>query len=355
MSIKLLNLPYFKPTAYHQQWKTSIEVFTYQEFNEYIKLAKQITCKDKTTLHYTSQGHFEHLYKSYWGWGIRDLKSNSSIELQIVLGDKMWRIVFLPGRREDDVLGGTMALKQFRKYVKGTEFERLYGVTSDDEVMKIKEHIPSPIIDITQVVQDELPLRVAYEHADHFDINSAYAAEVVKTFPEIAPFFYELYAHRHENPENKEVLCKVIGASQSLKIPGMRFPKLAQVAIKGLNATLSMLTLKLEKAGYEILAWNTDGVWARRPTPDFIYHDADEGVKLGQWKRDHSDVTIRFKSKGCYEWIEDGEYHTAARGIKKELLTYWGSIFDHNEKVYLFDEEKMEVREVNEPKKTTRT
>lgn len=340
------DLNHFLATPEYNQWGPATYVRDMDEFNGYLKVAKDIF-GDKPTLHYTKKGHIEQ-NKGYWGWGIRKLRSYNTLELNLVWEGFMWRFVFMPGREEDGELSGVHALITFRKYVKGTEFDKQYACYTNEEVEEVKRTIPSALIAVSPAVAKNLKLRIAYEHVDHFDLNSAYAAQVARTFPEIAPFFYDLYTHRKQNPENKKILCQVIGANQSTKLYGVRYPILAKVAYQGTIDALMELSLKLELAGYEILSYNTDGIWARRPTPDFIYHDENEGNMLGQWKRDHSDVLIRYKSKGCYEWMEDGEYHHAARGIKDIYLNEWGDIFKHDSKTYAFDKDKMEVIEIND-------
>jgi hypothetical protein len=93
-----------------------------------------------------------------------------------------------------------------------------------------------------------------------------------------------------------------------------------------------MLSKSLSELGYRILAYNTDGIWYQSFTGD-AYHDASEGADIGQWKTDHSDCKIRFKSRGCYEYIEDGVYTPVFRGTSSyERIVprdqwVWGDIY----------------------------
>ena len=69
------------------------------------------------------------------------------------------------------------------------------------------------------------------------------------------------------------------------------------------------LAKQLKDSGRMVLAYNTDGIWYCGE----IYHGEGEGNGLGQWSNDHTNCTIRFKSAGSYEYIENGKYRISGR------------------------------------------
>ena len=81
------------------------------------------------------------------------------------------------------------------------------------------------------------------------------------------------------------------------------------------------------------ILYNTDGVWYYSPNGK-PYHGEGEGKGIGCWENDHLDCKWRAKSKGCYEFIEEGKYSPVVRGltkydkIKPDRTTWeWGDIF----------------------------
>ena len=78
------------------------------------------------------------------------------------------------------------------------------------------------------------------------------------------------------------------------------------------------LTEKMEKHGFLVIGYNTDGIFYSHPD-GLDYHDENEGDDMGQWSTDHHFEKIRFKSAGAYEYVENGEYHAVVRGIPKKI------------------------------------
>jgi hypothetical protein len=129
---------------------------------------------------------------------------------------------------------------------------------------------------------------------------------------------------------------------QSLKISGKRYPELARDAINDTKAYLLELTKLLQKEGFSIIGYNTDGIFYMDAS-NREYHDENEGDDMGQWRVDHHFDKIRFKSAGAYEYIENGEYHAVVRGIPKEISkTFeWGDIYKHHPKRYVLLKDKV--------------
>ena len=75
---------------------------------------------------------------------------------------------------------------------------------------------------------------------------------------------------------------------------------------------------------------NTDGIW-------FIGTPTNLSSKLlGEFEEDHKNCTLRIKSSGAYEYIEDGKYHPVLRGktkldrIKPRDKWQWGDIYQED-------------------------
>ena len=92
-----------------------------------------------------------------------------------------------------------------------------------------------------------------------------------------------------------------------------QFSHLSRAMIHDNNEWIREKVKRLVDYGCAPLLKNTDGIWYSGP----LYHDEDEGSGLGQWKSDHINCTWRCKSKGCYEFIENGVYTPVARGVSK--------------------------------------
>ena len=95
-----------------------------------------------------------------------------------------------------------------------------------------------------------------------------------------------------------------------------------------------------------MIARSTDCIWYEGE----IYHGEGEGKALGEWSNDHTNCTFRAKSKGVYEYIENGKYTVVARGyyeldkIKPRDLWSWGDIYNTGKIykwAYLPEEEKL--------------
>ena len=196
---------------------------------------------------------------------------------------------------------------------------------------KIKETIEKPMIDV-----DEDIIGFTIHGANHLDFHSAYPGALAECYPEMRPTIERLFKQRTDNPELKIALDAGIGffQSQYCRIMDCGPYSLARLAQKALNRNkekMVELTERMKKLDYQILAHNTDGIWYTGG----IYHGGGEGPNVGEWENDHINTTIRFKSRGSYEYIENGIYHPVVRGRtrlddKKPRDTWeWGDIFNY--------------------------
>ena len=196
---------------------------------------------------------------------------------------------------------------------------------------KIKETIEMPMIDV-----DESIIGFTIQGANHLDFHSAYPGALAECYPEMRPTIERIFKQRKNNPELKIALDAGIGFFQSkyCRVMDCGPYSLARLAQKALNRNkekMIELTERMEKLGYQILAHNTDGIWYTGG----VYHGRGEGPNVGEWENDHINTTIRFKSRGAYEYIENGVYHPVVRGRtrlddKKPRDTWeWGDIFNY--------------------------
>lgn len=258
-------------------------------------------------------------------------KGKNSIEYIFIKLGKMYRVVFRSSLSTDqETYTGLDALIELRSNCKEDLEEFIMTDNKEIEIFKNKK-IPVPLNELTpigmayKVEKGKVPKEdenIIYD-AFHIDINSAYPAGVVATYPEkkqLVKFFNKHFNLRHEAPIHKAVMNYAIGVTQSLKFLGPRYPELARAGIQWTVNKLLELTKKLEKKGYRVLGYNTDGIFVQKGYPEQpVYKDSEEGTGLGQWKISHIFDKLRFKSEGAgsYEFIENGIYEPRVKGQTK--------------------------------------
>lgn len=226
-------------------------------------------------------------------------------------------------RKDKGELSGTRSFYLFKETLKKFNVDLDDQAVSKEEGLMYKEMIPSPIIKVDDRVIDKTLTNV-----HHIDIHSAHMSGMAEAVPELrAPIEY-LYNKRKEHPEYKSVLTHTWGYCQSVYVD-FKYSFLSLVGIQSTNKKVNKITDMLIKAGRKPFLWNTDGVWYEGE----IFHGEGEGKTLGMWSNDHVNCTLRVKSKGTYEFIEDGKYTPVARGqreldkIKPRENWKWGDIY----------------------------
>jgi hypothetical protein len=169
-----------------------------------------------------------------------------------------------------------------------------------------------------------------YQGVHHIDFHSSFGAGLANSYPEFRETVEYFYARRNERPEYKSVINSAVGAFWSPSYLNAAYAPLAIAAISDNNRRLTEVSEALEESGRVPLLWNTDGVWYLGD----IYHGPGEGKGLGQWENDHINCTFRAKSRGAYEYIENGIYHPVVRGVPNanKASWKWGDIFKKAEK-----------------------
>lgn len=195
---------------------------------------------------------------------------------------------------------------------------------------EVKATIEKPyIVMYNHMCESDAPL----ENCHHIDYHSSYPAGLCNTHPEFRKVIEPIYENRKKHPSNKAILNYTIGWMQSYEPEKRRFANWAHLsrdAIADNNRRIEAMTNKLIAHGNKILGYNTDGIWYQGE----MYHDADEGPKLGQWHHDYTNCLFRSKSNGSYEFIENGMYYPVVRGstkldkIKDRTMWQWGDIYN---------------------------
>lgn len=269
--------------------------------------------------------------------------SRSCVEITVLVKEGMWRFQFRKNFEQcATTIGGTQATNTFKKKVK-----ELSNINLEDYLIEngIEERasVPKYIIKNDErfcPTADCIEKAAVWTNVHHIDFHSSFAGGLANTYPEFRPTLEYFYNKRKENAIFKGVLNSLIGNMWSEHYMNCGYVRLAKAAITDNNDRINKITKDLEDAGRIPLLWNTDGVWYFGD----VFHGEGEGKGLGQWENDHIDCTFRIKSKGSYEFIENGEYHPVVRGVPadKKVNWKWGSIFEKEAEpqMYAFNEEK---------------
>lgn len=291
-----------------------------------IKMARNYTIMQGWGIRYTAKKHPELIILSFVGqWRIQYRGAHSPKEY----GKQSWREL------NNECKKAGISLKEIA--VDGT-FEELKH--------KKKQEVPKPRIEVLDGAFSDIEL----PNVHHVDIHSAHPYYIAKKFPQLEPVINKWYNLRHDEvigEKMKQRLVNISGYSQSEHC-GFKYYKMAQAAIEGTNSRIEEIIAELKQHGRLPLLVNTDGVWYQGE----VYHFQDEGPNLGQLHTDHTNCTLRIKSAGAYEYIEDGKYNVAMRGkysfelVKPREQWQWGDIYQAG---HLFDwtfndqEEKFEL------------
>ena len=313
--------------------------------NEYNSILNFISVNG-TERHLTINGH---LSKDEIGNGYCYVPTTSSntFEHIIVYEGRLYRFVFWPGHKEEEITGHS-ALVYFRK--NAGHLAQKYAIKTNAEVAKVKAQILKPYIKL--VAKADKIFEDGY--IIHLDLNSAYPAGIAATTPELSDFFINEYKKKKNGDNSAKALLNYgIGAMQSLKLTGFRYPELSRRAIEWTRLQLEEMTKNIYKvdSDAQIIAYNTDGLWVKLSSKIallILQEIMSFGSELGQWKVDHEVEKLRFKSAGAYEYIEKGEYHAVVRGIPKTISKdfKWGDIYSHHPKGYKITNNNMHIEEV---------
>ena len=198
---------------------------------------------------------------------------------------------------------------------------------------EIAKTIPMPMLKL-MILPD-----VKYTNAYHIDINSAYPYAMTRLIPEWTKTIERIYKGRAKNKMNKSVLVMSYGWFQC-RYFGYKLAQVSKYCIEFTIDYLNKLTKRIEKHG-SVIAYNVDGIWFQCENEEFIKELEEEAsTKLGDFKVDHKNCDIRFKSIGSYEYLENGVYTPVVRGrtnlddLKPRTEWKWGDIYNAIPHVY---------------------
>lgn len=208
--------------------------------------------------------------------------------------------------------------------------------------LEIKKAFPKIRIELLR----QSYIGMIFDNAHHMDINNSFPAGMAKCCPEWKKTIERLYYGRREHPEYKQILVIMYGMCQSSLI-GYKLAHVAKYAVELNNRKVDKMIDYLKSVGCTPIAVNSDGIWYTGPLQDQI--DSD---KLGWWRHDHKNCKLRYKSDGCYEFIENGKYYPVVRGttdldkVKERGSWQWGDIFRNDAAPidWVFDVERGVVR-----------
>jgi hypothetical protein len=167
------------------------------------------------------------------------------------------------------------------------------------------------------------------EHCYHIDINSAYAYNLIKQYPELKPVFDDLYQQKlkaklqHTNKENTTKLSidAGIGYMQSAYCD-YKYVKLAYYAIKGTIMQVNDMVDLLKSKNVKVIATNVDGIWFQyNGNIDDLQLDLSD-TEFGKFKLDHINCKLRYLNDGNYEYIENGVNNCVFRGVPKSVSNW---------------------------------
>lgn len=288
--------------------------------------------------------------------------TNNSMNLYVITPKGCYALRFRDAYRKqeggDENLSGCVAFNKFRRLLQreGNGFDLSTLAISNG--LEVKQTIAAPDIRLMEDFQDKI-----IEHAFHVDIHSAYFAGIVKKFGHcgdgaLGHVVNYIYEHRNDGTQgaryNKSILNCSQGFMQSqwdiVKAPGEERARgyahahLSKAGIEDCKKTLAVIIELYEKIGCRLIATNTDGAWLCPPKG----HELDRemlqdvpgyGSKLGEFAIDHYDCLLRYRSRGAYEYIENGAYNPVIRGrthldfLKPRATWEWGDIYHKQAKV----------------------
>lgn len=219
----------------------------------------------------------------------------------------------------------------------------------------VKLTIPKPIIRLGEFAERYglVGKGANIPHVHHLDLNSSHMAGVAEANPDLRPAIEHIYAQRKKNKMYKSVLTHAYGFFQSqwcnLGGHGYSLANLSKDALEFTNRMVTTLAERFTAAGAKILLYNTDGFWF---VGDPLEIPGLYGNDLGQYKFDHVDCLFNVKSKGCYQYIENGKYEPVYRGtstyeaIVPRSEWIWDDIYKGQDVLFELDPADLKVKEV---------
>ncbi len=288
-----------------------------KEMNEIIRILKESNYGDMVI---TKSGGISYQNKNLGRVYHISIYKQYNVEILVKDEDGYTRIQYRDGVKDENDIPGTKAYKEL------TDNGRLEG--------DIEEQ-PEKLDKWYQITLFNPMLKnLTIKNVHHIDLNSAFPYYLQQIHPRFKDKVLYHYNNRKKEPISKAVMNHGIGL--------MRF-KMPNTWKKIMHLVKERLERECKNIDGDIIAFNTDGIWFTGKW------NGKSSTELGRFKLDHQNCTIRFKSRGTYEYIEDGIYNPVQRGVPKEFNKVWGDIYNNNpKKIKLNKEGYLETTEVDE-------
>ena len=240
--------------------------------------------------------------------------------------------------KSERFISGEQSFRIFQNEVAKDGIDLEDYAVEEEEGMKLNEEITPPDIALKRSIWRDR----TFEHVYHLDFHKFYMSGLKLSHPELAPAIDRMAQRAKHDPRFKTAMAATIGYMHS-KVCGYRYTRLSKDGINKAYQLYYEVMRELEQE-HMLIATNTDGMWYTGPE----FHGIYEGPNLGEWQNDYKDCTIRFKSAGSYEFIEDGVYHPVVRGrtqldkIVPREKWEWGDIYDPKAELQVFSFKKGE-------------
>lgn len=283
-----------------------------------------------------------------------------SIGLYVVEPDQCYKLVFRDAylkesEGDDQALSGGFAFGMFRRRLTKAAGRDILAENAICNGKEVKKTIPAPDIRMNAEFKD-----VIVKHAFHVDLNSAYMSGISKSFGNLGDGIFQevvndIYEHRHDGTAstkyNKAIFNCAQGYMQSrfciLPVAGTgrqygySLSHFSKAGIVDCKKRLSEIIELYQALGCKLVGTNTDGAWLAPPTDDPLNLERMQsvpgyGIHLGQFRIDHWDCVLRYRSKGAYEYMENEIYHPKVRGqtrldfIRPRKEWSWGDIYQED-------------------------
>lgn len=168
---------------------------------------------------------------------------------------------------------------------------------------------------------------IIIRNAFHLDGNSFWAYYAKQGTPEIAPIIDSII-NNYDHKKAKEINNKALGFCQSDFLQSYGFnpkglSKIRALAVNRCTMELCRMTKILNKAGYVVLGYNTDGIWAiadeynNQP----IYQGPEIGDGMGKFKIDYFGGSLYLFNGG---WMyENGYTDKGKNDFAKSMRGNW--------------------------------
>ena len=216
-------------------------------------------------------------------------------------------------------ISGRDSFQRFRAELKrdGVDIENF--AISNGKELKSAIDFGNPVIQFNESIKDKV-----IDNVHHVDMASAYMYFAGIYHPEWEKTIRRIYDLRKSDSIYKHILTHACGFFQSqyciLNGHGYALADVASFAIRNTAIAVKKMAKELTNYGFKILAFNTDGVWFHgdlKLLPQETFEKFTQKKEIGKFSIDHKNCTIRFKSVGAYEYMENGKYTPVVRGLTR--------------------------------------